>query len=296
MRERQVRMKLGRNDPCWCGSGVKYKRCHLPADREGERRGGHVEAGAGSGIRIKTPEQIAGIRRACRLTREILDLVASRIREGVTTEEIDRWVHQATVEAGARPAPLGYKGFPKSVCTSINEVVCHGIPGPRELAGGDIVNVDVTPVLDGYYGDASRMFLIGEVSEEARRLVEVTRECLERGIATVRPGGRAGDIGEAIQTHAEAHGYSVVRKFTGHGIGLAFHEEPQIFHFGRRGTGPELRAGMTFTIEPMINAGDWRVEILDDGWTAVTADGSLSAQWEHTVLVTGDGVEVLTGG
>ena len=195
---------------------------------------------------------------------------------------------------GARAATLGYKGYPKSCCVSINEVICHGIPGERVLARGDVVNVDVTSVLDGYYGDASNMYLVGEVSEEARKLVDVTRECLWRGIEVVRPGARVGDIGHAIQTHAEGHGYSVVRDFVGHGVGLRFHEPPQVPHFGDPGTGPELRPGMVFTIEPMINAGGAEGEILDDGWTAVTRDRSLSAQWEHTVAVTEDGVEVLT--
>ena len=285
--------KPGRNDPCPCGSGEKYKRCHLRADRE-EAEPKVRPADERSGIVIKTAEQIEGMRRAGRLTREILDLVASRIGAGVTTEEIDRWVFEAMEAAGARPATLGYKGYPKSCCTSINEVVCHGIPEDRALSSGEIINVDVTSILDGYFGDASRMFLIGKVSEEARRLVEVTRECLELGIRAVRPAGHLGDIGEAIQTHAESHGFSVVRKFTGHGIGLDFHEDPQVLHFGRRGEGVEMVPGMTFTIEPMINAGTWRVKILNDGWTAVTTDGSLSAQWEHTVAVTEDGVDVLT--
>jgi methionyl aminopeptidase len=286
----------GRNDPCWCGSGSKYKKCHLAADRaEVGRRRPRALAERKLPVQIKTPEQIEGIRRASQLTRSLLDRVGERIGPGVTTDEIDRWVAEATAAAGATAASLGYRGFPKSVCTSINEVVCHGIPGPRALAEGDVVNVDVTSILDGYYGDASRMYAIGEVSPEARRLVEVTRECLELGIAQVRPGGRVGDVGAAIQRHAEAAGYSVVRMFGGHGIGLAFHEEPFIPHFGHPGSGPALRPGMVFTIEPMINAGTFHVEILDDGWTAVTVDRALSAQWEHTVAVTEDGVDVLTG-
>jgi methionyl aminopeptidase len=244
---------------------------------------------------IKTEAQIEGIRKSCQLTREILDLLETRIVAGITTEDIDRWVYDATVAHGAIPAPLNYRGFPKSVCTSLNEVVCHGIPTPeRVLQVGDILNVDVTSILGGYYGDASRMFLIGEVSEAARQLVAVTRECLDLGIAQVRPGNHLGDIGHAIQQHAEAHGYSVVRAFVGHGTGIHFHEPPDVLHYGEPGAGAVLAPNMVFTIEPMINAGGYGVEVLDDGWTAVTADGSLSAQWEHTVLVTAAGVEVLT--
>ncbi len=246
-------------------------------------------------IIIKNEVQIAGIRKSCRLTRDILDAITPRIRPGITTEQINTWVHELTLANGAIPAPLNYRGYPKSVCTSINEVICHGIPSPdRVLREGDILNVDVTTILNGYYGDSSRMFLIGEVSPEARKLVEVTRECLELGIAQVKPGNRLGDIGYAIQKHAESHGYSVVRAFVGHGTGLYFHEAPDILHYGVPHTGVELVPGMVFTIEPMINIGTYEVRTLSDGWTAVTADGSLSAQWEHTVLVTGDGVEVLT--
>lgn len=284
--------KLSRNDLCWCGSGKKYKNCHLRWDQARSQRG---QVSTHRPPLIKTEEQIAGIRASCRLTCEILDMLEGRIVPGLTTEEIDRWVYDYTIAHGGKPAPLGYRGYPKSVCTSLNEVICHGIPDPkRVLREGDILNVDVTTILDGYYGDASRMFLIGEVAEEARRLVEVTRECLYLGIAQVRPGNRVGDIGHAIQQHAEAHGYSVVRDFVGHGIGLEFHEPLQIPHFGEPGTGPLLSPNMVFTIEPMINAGGYALRILDDGWTAVTADGSLSAQWEHTVRVTEDGVEVLT--
>ncbi len=243
---------------------------------------------------IKTKAQIEGIRKAGCLNAEILDMLAGRIAEGVTTGQIDQWVHEYTVARGAVPAPLNYKGYPKSVCTSINQVVCHGIPEARELVGGDIVNVDVTSILDGYFGDSSRMYMIGEVSRQARELVQVTKECLELGIAQVRPGAFVGDIGHAIQQYAEPRGYSVVREFVGHGTGVKFHEEPQIPHFGRKGEGYPLLPGMVFTIEPMINAGDWPVKILKDRWTAVTRDGSLSAQWEHTVVVTSDGVDVLT--
>ena len=244
---------------------------------------------------IKTEAQIEGIRRSSQLTCRILDTLETRIEPGITTEQINRWVHEMTVEHGARPAPLNYRGFPKSVCTSLNEVICHGIPTPdRVLKDGDILNVDVTSILDGYYGDSSRMFLIGNVSEEARTLVEVTRECLYLGIEQVRPGAQLGDIGHAIQTHAEAHGYSVVRAFVGHGTGVEFHEPPDVPHYGRPGTGQTLREDMVFTIEPMINIGTHEVKILDDGWTSITKDRSLSAQWEHTLRVTENGCEILT--
>ncbi len=291
-----VARKLSRNEPCWCGSGRKYKHCHLSRDLA--ELGHPREVGVlPNGVIIKTAEQVAGIRKASRLTRDILDMLEERIRPGISTGQIDRWVYDYTLAHGGRPAPLHYRGFPKSVCTSINEVVCHGIPDDeRILQEGDILNVDVTSIVDGYYGDASRMFLIGEVSEEARKLVEVTKQCLERAIAVVRPGARLGDIGHAIQSLAEAHGYSVVRAFVGHGVGVRFHEPPDVRHYGEPGTGLMLQPNMVFTIEPMINLGTYEVRILDDGWTAVTADGSLSAQWEHTLLVTEDGVEVLTGG
>ncbi|HXK42866.1 MAG TPA: methionyl aminopeptidase [Anaerolineae bacterium] len=286
--------KLSRNDPCWCGSGKKYKHCHFKSDMLGLTAPGSAGHPQRPDIIIKTPEQIEGIRRSCQLTRRILDEITPRIAPGITTDDINRWVHELTVAAGAIPAPLHYRGFPKSVCTSLNEVICHGIPGDRLLVEGDILNVDVTSILDGYYGDASRMFLVGEVAPEARRLVEVTRECLELGIAQVRPGNTTGDIGHVIQQHAESQGYSVVRMFVGHGVGVHFHEPPDIAHYGHPHTGVSLVPGMIFTIEPMINIGTYEVVILDDGWTALTADGSLSAQWEHTVLVTADGVEVLT--
>jgi methionyl aminopeptidase len=246
-------------------------------------------------IIIKSEAQIAGIRKSCHLTRDILDALTPRIAPGITTEQINTWVHEMTLAHGATPAPLHYRGYPKSVCTSLNEVICHGIPSPeRVLQEGDILNIDVTTILDGYYGDSSRMFLIGDVAPEARKLVRVTRECLELGIAQVKPGKRLGDIGHAIQQHAESHGYSVVRAFVGHGTGIHFHEAPDVVHYGVPHTGVELVPGMVFTIEPMINVGDYQARTLSDGWTAVTVDGSLSAQWEHTILVTEAGVEVLT--
>jgi methionyl aminopeptidase len=285
--------KLSRNDPCWCGSAKKYKNCHLKQDLM-RRRTPQKSAPRRNGIIIKTDEQIAGIRASGKLTSEILDILEGQIVPGITTEQINTWVHDATVARGAVPAPLNYRGFPKSTCTSLNETVCHGIPDSTILQDGDTLNVDVTCILNGYYGDSSRMYLIGDVSHEARRLVRVTRECLDLGIAQVKPGNHFGDIGHVIQTHAESHGYSVVRAFVGHGVGIQFHEPPNVTHYGRPHTGPMLEPNMVFTIEPMINAGAYQVKILEDGWTTITADGSLSAQWEHTVRVTEDGVEILT--
>lgn len=245
---------------------------------------------------VKTPEQIEGIRRSGTINTGVLDLVQSEIKEGMSTEEIDRLVYDYTVSQGAIPAPLNFEGFPKSVCTSINEVVCHGIPDKnRILRNGDIINVDVSTILDGYYSDASRMFMIGEVSPEKQRLVNVTKECLEIGMKAARPFGFVGDIGHAIQKHAEKNGYSVVRDLCGHGVGLAFHEEPEVNHFGKKGTGMVLVPGMIFTIEPMINMGTYEVFIdAADGWTVITADRKPSAQWEHTLLMTENGVEILT--
>jgi methionyl aminopeptidase len=245
-------------------------------------------------VEIKGPREIELMREVGRLTAETLCAVGELIRPGITTDEIDRFVHEDTLRRGARPAPLNYRGFPKSVCTSVNEVVCHGIPGPRVLNEGDIINVDVTHVYKGYHGDTSATFYVGTPSADAKHVTEVARRCLELGIAQVRPGGRLGDIGAAIQEFAEAHGCSVVRDFVGHGIGRTFHDEPKVNHYGTWGSGRRLKAGMTFTIEPMINLGGWEVRVLDDEWTAVTADGSLSAQFEHTVLVTESGCEVLT--
>jgi methionyl aminopeptidase len=251
-------------------------------------------------------EEAEGMRAAGRLAAELLEAVAAEIRPGLSTAAIDRIVAELTRSRGARSAPYGYGGragaggappFPGHCCTSINDVVCHGIPDERRLLReGDIVNVDVTPVLDGFHGDSSRTFLVGEVSPIARRLVSDTYHCMWLGIRQIRPGARVGDIGHAIQTFAEAQGYSVVREFTGHGVGREFHTAPAILHYGRPGTGEVLVPGMTFTVEPMINLGHWKTQILDDGWTAVTVDGTLSAQFEHTCLVTEDGVEVLTLG
>ncbi|HUL64409.1 MAG TPA: type I methionyl aminopeptidase [Burkholderiaceae bacterium] len=249
---------------------------------------------------LKNSADIAGMRIAGRLASEVLDFITPHVRAGITTGELDRLCHeymvdvQATVPAPLNYAPPGYRPYPKSICTSVNHQVCHGIPGDRVLKNGDIVNIDVTVIKEGYHGDTSRMFFVGEPSIAARRLCEVTYDCMWLGIAQVRPGAHLGDIGHAIQTHAEKHGYSVVREFCGHGIGRRFHEEPQILHYGKAGTLDALVPGMTFTVEPMINAGRREIRELADGWTIVTKDHSLSAQWEHTVLVTESGFEVLT--
>ena len=245
---------------------------------------------------LRTQEQIEGIRASARINTALLDYVAENIREGMTTADIDHLVYCFTTDHDAIPAPFLFEGFPKSVCTSINDVVCHGIPSTHEvLKNGDIINVDVSTIYRGYYSDASRMFLIGDVSPEMRRLVEVTRECRDIGVRMAQPWTRLGDVGAAIQEHAEKNGYSVVRDLCGHGCGIKFHEEPDVEHFGRRGTGMLIVPGMTFTIEPMINMGTYEVFIdEDDGWTVFTADGQPSAQWESQILITPDGNEVLT--
>ena len=249
---------------------------------------------------LKTPEEIERMRVAGKLASEVLDFITPYVKPGVTTGRLNDLCHDYIVgEQKAVPAPLsyappGYRPFPKSICTSVNHQVCHGIPGERVLKGGDILNIDVTVIKDGFHGDSSRMYYVGEPSIQARRLVDITYECMWRGIAQVKPGARLGDVGAVIQAHAEQNGFSVVREFCGHGIGRKFHEEPQVLHYGKPGTGMPLEAGMTFTIEPMINAGKPGIRELADGWTIVTKDHSLSAQWEHTVLVTDTGFEVLT--
>lgn len=246
-------------------------------------------------IYIKSKEEIKIMRESCRLAVKTLDDIEGKLRVGMTTEEVDQLCHDYITKHGAYPSPLNYKGFPKSVCTSKNEVICHGIPAKNVILNdGDILNIDVTTYLNGFHGDTNRTFLIGNVSEGAKTLVKVTRECMMIGIEQVKPGNRLGDIGAAIQAHAEKHGYSVVRDFCGHGIGRNFHEDPQVLHYGERGTGLRLKPGMTFTIEPMINIGKPDVKILKDGWTAVTTDGKWSAQFEHTILVTETGHEILT--
>ncbi|MFN3714580.1 MAG: type I methionyl aminopeptidase [Alcanivoracaceae bacterium] len=247
-------------------------------------------------VTLKTPEQIAEMREAGRLAGEVLDMIGQYVQPGVTTEELDRICHSYIVnEQKAIPAPLGYKGFPKSICTSVNHVVCHGIPSDKKvLKKGDIVNIDITVIKNGWHGDTSKMFVVGDVNPMARRLIDITRECMVRAIRMVKPGVRLGDLGHAIQQLAEAERFSVVREYCGHGIGQVFHEEPQVLHYGKPGTGLELKAGMVFTIEPMINAGKAATKLLPDGWTAVTKDHKLSAQWEHTIAVTETGFEVLT--
>ena len=287
-------MKINRNDDCWCGSKVKYKKCHMSFDEklnELKRAGFEVP----HHDIIKTKEQIEKIKESAKINNAVLDLVGENIKAGMSTEDINKIVHEYTVSQGAVPAPLGYGGFPKSVCTSINDEICHGIPSENViLKDGDIINVDVSTIYNGYYSDASRMFMIGNVSDKAKKLVQVTKECLEKGIEAVKPWGHIGDIGAAIQKHAEENGYSVVRDFGGHGIGLQFHEDPFVFHYGSKNEGMILVPGMIFTIEPMINEGSYDLYIdAENEWTAYTDDGSLSAQWEHMILVTEDGVEII---
>lgn len=288
-------MMLNRNDLCWCKSGLKYKKCHMEFD---ERLDKLKRKGCIVPTRdlIKTKKQIEGIKKSAEINNSLLDLISNNIKEGMSTEEIDKLAYEYTISNGGIPATLNYDGYPKSICVSINNEVCHGIPSKEViLKSGDIVNVDVTTILSGYYSDASRMFMIGEVNEEAKKLVQVTKECLNKGLEAAKPWGFLGDIGAVIQEHAESNGYSVVREFGGHGVGLDIHEEPFVFHFGRRGTDMVLAPGMIFTIEPMINSGSHEIIIDEnDGWTALTADGSLSAQWEHTVLITEDGIEVIS--
>lgn len=287
-------MKLGRNDLCWCGSQRKYKTCHLAFDQKIENykvMGSMVP----DHDMIKTPKQIEGIRKAGAVNTKILDKVDGFVREGISTEAINQLVHEYTLELGGIPAPLNYQGFPKSVCTSINDVVCHGIPSEgRILQDGDIINIDVTTIVDGYYGDASRMYCIGTVSDKAKKLVRVAKECLEIGLKAVKPWTHLGNMGAAISEYVYANGFTVVREIGGHGVGVDFHEEPWISHIGTRGTDILLVPGMTFTIEPMVNAGKADVfQDEKDGWTIYTEDESLSAQWEYTILVTEDGAEVL---
>lgn len=247
-------------------------------------------------VHIKTAAEIEKMRIAGRLAAEVLEMIAPYVVPGVTTGELDRICHDYMVnEQKVIPAPLNYRGFPKSICTSVNQVVCHGIPSEKKkLKDGDIVNLDITVIKDGYYGDTSQMFCVGNVPEHAQRLCQVAQECLYKGISVVRPGARLGDIGHIIQQHAESHFYSVVRDYCGHGIGTEFHQDPQVLHFGKPNTGLVLKEGMTFTIEPMVNAGKYHTKVKQDGWTVETKDGRLSAQWEHTLAVTADGVEVLT--
>jgi len=287
------RVKVGRNDPCPCGSGLKYKKCCLRKKEQGHENLKDLYLKRYN-IRLKEKKDIEGIRRAGRLAIATLDLVEAAVRPGMTTEEINTMVHDFTIENGAVPAPLNYRGFPKSVCVSVNEVICHGIPGERVLNDGDIVNIDVTPILDGYYADTNKTFFVGTPNADARKIVDVAGNSLKLGMSMVRPGNTIGDIGWAIQNYAEGRKCSVVREFIGHGVGLDFHEAPQVPHYGRKGEGIVLVPNMVFTIEPMVNLGKSSLRVLKDNWTAVTKDSSLSAQFEQTILVTEAGFESLT--
>jgi len=284
-------VKIGQNTLCPCGSGKKYKNCcrnkkqEVSIKKEYKRR---------YDITLKSDRQIDGIRKSGVLLMSILNQVEKMIKPGLKTEDINTFVHEETIKAGGIPAPLNYRGFPKSVCVSVNEVICHGIPGNRILQDGDIVNVDITPILGGYYADASKTFFVGTPTPQGEKIVSVAAESLKRGIEAIAPGATLGDIGYAIQSYAESCGCSVVREFVGHGVGIDFHEQPQVLHFGSRGKGTVLVPGMVFTIEPMINLGKKELHVLEDKWTAVTNDGSLSAQFEQTLAVTETGWESLT--
>ena len=286
-------LKAGRNDPCPCGSGLKYKKCSLGKSILEPENLKDLYAKKYK-IRLKQAADIEEIRKAGRLTLDTLDLVEPEIKPGITTDYINTLVHKFIIKNGAIPAPLNYRGFPKSVCVSVNETICHGIPGEQVLKDGDIVNVDITPILNGYYADANKTFFVGTPGPEAIKIVRVARKSLKKGMSMVKPGNTIGDIGWAIQKYAEGQGCSVVREFVGHGVGFDFHEPPQVPHFGSRGEGISLIPGMVFTIEPMINIGKKDLVILKDNWTAVTTDRSLSAQFEQTVLVTEQGFESLT--
>ncbi len=284
-------MKIKPNSLCPCGSGQKYKQCCRNKKKQISLRQEYKNR---HDIILKTAHQIDGIRKAGDLLMEILGKVETIIEPGLKTDDINTLVHEETIKAGAVPAPLGYRNFPKSVCVSVNEVICHGIPGDRILKDGDIVNVDVTPILNGFYADASKTFFVGKPTRDGEKIVNVAAQSLKRGIEVVAPGATLGDIGYAIQSYAEGQGCSVVREFVGHGVGIDFHEQPQVLHFGKPGQGVVLVPGMVFTIEPMINLGKKELHVLEDRWTAVTNDGSLSAQFEQTILVTDTGWESLT--
>ncbi|QOR34948.1 methionyl aminopeptidase [Clostridium sp. 'deep sea'] len=286
-------MLLNRNDFCWCGSGKKYKHCHIEKDSvlSALVREGYILPPTAL---IKTKEQIAGIRKSAVITTSILDNLQSKITAGITTQEIDKFVYDYTLANGAIPAPLNYNGYPKSCCTSINEVICHGIPGNTVLKNGDIINVDISTILGGYFSDASRTYMVGDVIPTAKKLIECTKECLYLGIENAKPYQPINNIGKAIQKHANSLGFSVVQDYGGHGIGLEFHEEPFIPHFNANEKLMILLPGMTITVEPMINEGLPWCDTLKDNWTVVTHDKSLSAQWEHTILITETGAEILT--
>ena len=288
-------MKLDPNDACWCGSGKKYKKCHRTFDIETDkyRREGYMILPT---KRLKSAQDIEGIRASGVITRGILDMITSEVKEGISTQRIDDLVYQYTKDHGGIPAPLNYHGYPKSCCTSINECVCHGIPSPKRiLKNGDIINIDVTTILNGYYADSSRMYLVGDVKPEAKQIVDVALECLNIGIEQVKPYTRLNNIGDAIDIYANKFGYSIVRDLCGHGIGKEFHEDPEVVHYAQpKKKGVLLVPGMVFTIEPMVNEGTYKCNFLDDGWTVETADKKLSAQWEHTLVVTDTGYEILT--
>lgn len=292
---KKMSIKIGRNDPCWCGSGKKYKVCHEAFDAKIKKYAfmGHQVPGHQM---IKTPEQIEKIRESAKINVAVLDYIAENIHVGMNTEEIDRMVYEKTTQMGGIPAPLNYEGYPKSVCTSINEVVCHGIPSEDMiLKDGDIVNVDCSTILNGYFSDSSRMFMIGNVDEEKQRLVRVTKECVELGLEQVKPWGFLGDMAYAVNKHATENGYQVVREIGGHGCGIEFHEDPWVGYIGKPKTQMLMVPGMIFTIEPMINMGSHRIQTNEqDGWTVTTVDGKPSAQWEIQVLVTEDGHEVIS--
>lgn len=288
-------VKIGRNDPCWCKSGKKYKQCHMAMDEKIQRiqDEGHIVPDHSM---LKNQDQIAGIRQSAKINIAVLDYISEHIKEGITTQQIDEWVYDLTTKMGGIPAPLNYQGYPKSVCTSVNDQVCHGIPDENVvLQEGDIVNVDCSTILNGYFSDSSRMFCIGKVSEEKRRLVNITKECCEKGLAEVKPWGFLGDMAQAVHDHAYGNGYSIVREIGGHGVGLEFHEDPWVGYHSRRGEEMLLVPGMMFTIEPMVNMGKEDIYIDDgNGWTAYTQDGQPSAQWEYMVLVTEDGAELIS--
>ena len=317
------RTRPGRNDPCWCGSGQKYKKCHLDADARGG--GGPPPPPARNRLRpglvsprravpaaiprpdyatggrprlqgrdVKTPEELARLRRACQAAARVLRVTGEAVHAGVTTDALDELAHEETIRLGGYPSPLNYRGFPKSLCTSVNEVICHGIPDSRPLEDGDIVNLDVTVYLDGMHGDCSATLLVGNVDAEGRRLVQTARECLARGIAAVRPGRPISDIGKAIEALADRQGFGVVRAYCGHGIGESFHTALQIPHHFDASAKRIMEPGLIFTIEPMITEGTWEDALWSDGWTAVTRDGMRSAQFEHTIVVTAGGAEILT--
>ncbi|MGH9114776.1 MAG: type I methionyl aminopeptidase [Acidimicrobiales bacterium] len=302
---------LKSNDPCWCGSGRKYKRCHkvgegrvlpglvspmLPVP-EGIPETDYYRSGEPARWdepMVKSAGIIERMRAAARVAAEVLAVAGAAVAPGVTTDDLDRIAHNAYIERGAFPSTLRYHGYPKSICTSVNEVICHGIPDDRPLAGGDIVNIDVTAFLDGVHGDCNATYYVGDVDRDSRALVEVTRQCRDLGIAAVRPGRPLSDIGRAIESHAGAHGYGVVRTFVGHGIGEQFHTVPSVPHYYSAEATTVMEPGMAFTIEPMVTMGTWREKMWDNGWTAVTADGRRTAQFEHTLVVTDGGAEVLT--